>query len=203
MKIKDLRVDDKGLFYYMNQVKPLKFLELTEIDVIDNTFVAFHGERDLSVLAKNVIGDNLTVDTITNLAEIILAMNGTRWEQLFDVMIKTIPEDSYSMITTERVEDLGTSASSTELESSGSDHGKTSAYNVDVLVDDSSNELTNRDLTTNTTDDTMNRERTLEVKGSHGNIIDDRNKTISYLNNNLIYDTIFLDTRRMIGTLIY
>lgn len=203
MQVKDLYIDGKGIFYYMNEVKPLIFSVTMDIGTLDLAFISIHGIREISSLANTILNNEITPERMESLAKVILGLNIDKWENLFNVMTADLPLETYKMITTESVEDSGENESNISTENTNTDSSKVTGYNAPDFVDDEQTERVNSDLTINSTTNLNNRQRTSEVKGNKGNIIDDRIKALDYLNKSLIYDIIFVDTSTLVGTLIY
>ena len=203
MQVRDLYIDGKGIFYYMNKVKPLIYSVTMDIDMLDLAFISIHGIREISSLANTILENEITPEKMESLAKVVLGLNIDKWENLFNVMTADLPLETYKMITTESVEDSGESESNISTENTNTDSNKVMGYNSSDFVDDEQTERTNSDLTINSVNNLNNRQRTSEVKGNNGNIIDDRIKALDYLNKSLIYDIIFVDVSTLIGTLIY
>ena len=203
MQVRDLYIDGKGIFYYMNRVKPLIFSVTMDIDMLDLAFISIHGIREISSLANTILDNEVTPEKMESLAKVILGLNIDKWENLFNIMTADLPLETYKMVTTESVEDTGENESNISTENTNTDSNKVTGYNSPDFVDDEQTERTNSDLTINSTTNSNNRQRTSEVKGNKGNIIDDRIKAIDYLNRSLIYDIIFVDVSTLVGTLIY
>ena len=203
MQVKDLYIDGKGIFYYMNKVKPLIFSVTMDIGTMDLAFISIHGIREISSLANTILNNEIAPEKMESLAKVILGLNIDKWENLFNVMTADLPLETYKMVTTESVEDSGESESNISTENTNTDSNKVTGYNSPDFVDDEQTERVNSDLTINSTNNLNNRQRTSEVKGNKGNIIDDRVKALDYLNKSLIYDIIFVDISTLVGTLIY
>lgn len=203
MQVRDLYIDGKGIFYYMNKVRPLIFSVTMDIETMDLAFISIHGIREISSLANTILNNEITPEKMESLAKVILGLDIDKWENLFNVMTADLPLETYKMVTTESVEDSGESESNISTENTNTDSNKVTGYNSPDFVDDEQTERVNSDLTINSTNNLNNRQRTTEVKGNKGNIIDDRIKALDYLNKSLIYDIIFVDVSTLVGTLIY
>lgn len=203
MKVRDLFYNGKGIFYYMNQIKTLPFSALSDISVLDVMFISLHGGRDVSVLVNNIVGEEPIPDKMEMLAAVVLGLNGAKWEKLFEVMTENIPLETFIMTTTETIDDVGGSKSNIINENTNSDTTKVTGYNSPDYVDGEKSDRTASDTSTNTATNTNQRQKVSTVSGNKDNLIDDRFKMIKYLNNNLIYDIIFIDISTLLGTLIY
>lgn len=203
MRVNDLYKDKKGIFHYMNLKKPLIFSVLMDIPALDMGFIALHGGREVSVLVRNIVSDPITPVDMENVADVVLGLYGAKWENLFNVMTAELPLETYKMITTESIDDLGGGTSTATRENSDADVNQVTGYNSPDYVNDDKSEKTSLENTTNANTIENARVRNTEIKGNQSNIIDDRIKAIKYLNNNLIYDTIYLDISSLLGSLIY
>lgn len=203
MKVKDLMLDDKGIFYYMNEVQNLPFLNFTKIQTLDLGFVGLHGNRNISPMVKNIMNGEITDDKMDSLARIVISLNSEKWVNFYNVLVEELPFETHNLITTETVTDSGNTDSETLTESLNSDIDKVSAYNVDDFVEDSASERNLSDVSSNTLSDSRTRERTIQVKGHTQSLINERLKMLEYLNTNLIYDIVYLDIATMLGSLIY
>ena len=74
LKVKDLKVDDKGIFYYINEIKPLPFTEVIPVRSLDLGFQMLHGEKMLSPFVIDRLGGDINDNTMNELAEIIVSM---------------------------------------------------------------------------------------------------------------------------------
>lgn len=203
MQVKDLYIDGRGIFYYMNEVNPLIFSVTMDIGTMDLAFISIHGIREISSLANTILNNEITPERMESLAKVILGLNIDKWENLFNVMTADLPLETYNMITTEVIDDIGESSSNMTTENTDINSNRVTGYNTPDYVDNEQDEKTSSDITTNESSNTNKKQITKEVKGNQNNLIDDRLKAIKYLNNDLIYDIIFVDVSTLVGTLIY
>src|SRR5690554_3502752 len=101
LKVKDLKVDDKGIFYYINEIKPFPFTEIIPVRSLDLGFEMLHGEKLLSPFVKDRFSDDVKENTMIDLAEIIVSMFGSKWEIMISLYEKELNLDTYKMVTTE------------------------------------------------------------------------------------------------------
>lgn len=203
LKVKDLKVDDKGIFYYINEIKPLPFTEIIPVKSLDLGFQMLHGEKILSPFVKDRLGGEINENTMNDLAEIIVSMFGSKWDKMISLYENELNLDTYKMTTTEQIDETGDYSNTRTDESSSERENLVSAFDTENL----SNE--GKEITTGTTNytDTGNKSNlkniTKEVKGNINNRLDDLVKVTDILKNNLINDIIYLDVVRLIGLSIY
>lgn len=203
LKVKDLKVDDKGIFYYINEIKPLPFTEIIPVKSLDLGFQMLHGEKILSPFVKDRLGGEINENTMIDLAEIIVSMFGSKWDKMISLYENELNLDTYKMTTTEQIDETGDYSNTRTDESSSERENLVSAFDTENL----SNE--GKEITTGTTNytDTGNKSNlkniTKEVKGNINNRLDDLVKVTDILKNNLINDIIYLDIVRLIGLSIY
>ena len=203
LKVKDLKVDDKGIFYYINQIKPLPFTDIIPVRSLDLGFQMLHGEKILSPFVKDRLGGEINENTMIDLAEIIVSMFGSKWDKMISLYENELNLDTYKMTTTEQIDETGDYSNTRTDESSSERENLVSAFDTENL----SNE--GKEITTGTTNytDTGNRSNlkniTKEVKGNINNRLDDLIKVTDILKSNLINDIIYLDVVRLIGLSIY
>ncbi len=203
LKVKDLKVDDKGIFYYINEIKPFPFTEIIPVRSLDLGFQMLHGEKILSPFVKDRLGGEINENTMIDLAEIIVSMFGSKWDTIISLYENELNLDTYKMITTEQVDETGDYSNIRTDESSSERENLVSAFDTENL----SNE--GKEITTGTTNytDTGNRSNlkniTKEVKGNINNKLDDLIKVVDILKNNLINDIIYIDVVQLVGLSIY
>lgn len=204
MLIDDLMYEGKGLFYYMDKVKPLPFNEELDLQEIDISFIALHGSRKLSPFIKRVIRDrDITDDVLKDVASAMIPLYYSKWTELYNLFKEDLPLDSYNMKTTETITDDGEVVGNTVNDFNKVDTNQVTGYNTDEFVDNEKTEKVDTETISNTSTSNHNKQRTLEVKGTTGNVISDRIKSIEYLKTNRICDIMFTDISRLIGLLIY
>ena len=203
LKVKDLKVDDKGIFYYINQIKPLPFTEIIPVRSLDLGFQMLHGEKILSPFVKDRLGGEINENSMIDLAEIIVSMFGSKWDKMISLYENELNLDTYKMTTTEQIDETGDYSNTRTDESSSERENLVSAFDTENL----SNE--GKEITTGTTNytDTGNRSNlkniTKEVKGNINNRLDDLIKVTDILKNNLINDIIYIDVVQLVGLSIY
>lgn len=203
VNVADLYKDGRGIFSYINDVKPLPFVDVLEVDKLDNLFYAMNGRKETSVIVDDIVDGVVTIDNMLTLAEIISMQYHDKWDRLYQVFIDDLPIDTYKLTTTETLTGSDTTNSTTDRSVNSSDDNKVTGYDSDLFVDDTQQSRTETDNTTNT--DTKNKNQTItkEVKGNINNKVVDMNQLVRYLKNNLIYDIIFTDVKQVISSLIY
>ena len=202
MKIKDLKVNDKGILYYIS--KHVKF-ELfpqneQELQGLDRYFNSKYGNRELTNFCFGFITDDelLTKDEIDGLAFSIYSRFIHKWKELkitFD--LDAINDGEYSYTEQESTIDDGNVA--------GLNNGTTtyehttSGYDSENYVDVDKDQTATQGNNTVKTDN--NRMKTLERKG-HNDKQNLKTNNLYFLNKYSLYDIIFLDIVDEISYLI-
>lgn len=203
LKVKDLKVNDKGIFYYINEIKPLPFTEVIPVRSLDLGFQMLHGEKILSPFVIDRLGGVINDNTMVDLAEIIVSMFGIKWETMISLYEKELNLDTYKMITTEQVDETGKNSNARTDESSSERENLVSAFDTENLSNEGKEITTGNTNYTDTGNRTNSKNITKEVKGNINNRLDDLTKVIDILKNNLINDIIYIDVVRLVGLSIY
>lgn len=203
LRVKDLKVDDKGIFYYINQIKPLPFTEIISVRSLDLGFQMLHGEKILSPFVKDRLGGEINENIMIDLAEIIVSMFGSKWDTMILLYENELNLDTYKMTTTEQIDERGDYSNIRTDKSSSERENLVSAFNSE----DFSNEGKEINIEDTNITDTGSRSNlknvTKEVKGNINNRLDDFTKIVNILKTNVINDIIYLDVIRLIGLSIY
>lgn len=204
LKIKDLQVGNKGIFYYMNEKDPLIFADLMDINLIDISFIGLYGERQISPFIKSIVkGREIDADILQEISDVIIGLFYNKWENLYNIFIQDVELETYNLKTTETITDDGTGSYETTNQTSDTDTTGVTGYNTDDYVPDDKQEKERNETITNTSTNENIREKITETKGNINNSINDRFKIIEYLKSNLIYDIIFTDIGQLVGLQIY
>lgn len=205
MKVYDLYVDGKGVFHYINElVDPESLMTLPDTQTTDLLFVGMHGSREVSPLVQRIVkGEGVTEADLRQLASLLYGMYGSKWESLDTVYKTEIPLETYRLITTESIDDLGESTMNTDTTRTDKKTDQVSGYNSIEFVDDTQDTTESKDVGVNTGTNKLNRTRTTEVRGNTGNALDDRKKALDMITNNLLVKDVFKDVSETLGTLIY
>ena len=203
LRVKDLKVDDKGIFHYINEIKPFPFTELIPIKSIDLGFQMLHGEKRLSPFVIDRLGGDIDDDAMRELAEIIISMFGNKWDTIISLYENELDLDTYKLTTIEQVDETGEISNIRTDKSSSERENLVSAFNSE----DFSNEGKEINIEDSNITDTGTRSNlknvTKEVKGNINNRLDDFTKIVNILKTNVINDIIYLDVIRLIGLSIY
>lgn len=203
LRVKDLKVDDKGIFHYINEIKPFPFTELIPIKSIDLGFQMLHGEKRLSPFVIDRLGGDINDNTMKELAEIIISMFGNKWDTIISLYENELDLDTYKLTTIEQVDETGEISNIRTDKSSSERENLVSAFNSE----DFSNEGKEINIEDSNITDTGTRSNlknvTKEVKGNINNRLDDFTKIVNILKTNVINDIIYLDVIRLIGLSIY
>lgn len=203
LKVKDLKVDNKGIFYYINEIKPLPFTNIINVQTLDLGFEMLHGQKVLSPFVKDRFNTEVKEDTMLDLAEIIVSMFGDKWEIMFSLYEEELNLDTYKMTTTEQVDETGESSNIRTDESSSERENLVSAFDTENLSNEGKEINTDNSRFTDTGNRTNLKNITKEVKGNINNRLDDLTKVTDILKNNLINDIIYIDIVRLVGLSIY
>lgn len=203
LKVKDLKVDDKGIFYYINQINPLPFTEIIPVKSLDLGFQMLHGEKMLSPFVKDRLGGEINENTMKDLAEIIVSMFGSKWDKMISLYENELNLDTYKMTTTEQVDETGTYSNERSNENSSERENLVSAFDSEDLSNEGKEIISGTTNYTDTGNRTNLKNITKEVKGNINNRLNDFAKIVNILKTNLINDIIYLDIVRLIGLSIY
>ena len=204
MRIADLMVDGKGLFYYMNEVESLPFAEDFDIETLDKMFIAMYGGRTLSsTVASIMIHGGVNSDNMNSVAKMLLVSYGLAWDRLYQLMTSEIPLETYSMMTTETITGSESTRHETTSENTRQDLDKVSGYNSPDMVEDSSKDVENTDNVLNEGSKEDERTRTTEVKGIQGSRVLEAERMKRFLEKNFILDVVFPNVATFTGSLIF
>lgn len=203
MLVADLFYNGKGIFHYINETKPLTFIEdIMGVDELDILFSRLYGNREVSLLSRPVNGE-VTEEHMRQLGALLSVLFHDKWERLYETLNAELSLETYNLKTVENIMDNSEVSSNTINERNKRDSKSVSAYNDDIMIDDSLDEMEGVDTTNNTGTTNNTRERVTTVSGNIKNSLDDRIKAINYLKNNLLYDIIFVDVAQKVGKLIF
>lgn len=204
MLIRDLKVDGKGIFYYMNEIETLPFIPVMEIETMDKLFIGLHGMKVISPATASIMSNGgVTESNMETLARMLLLKYGDTWNRLYELYTQDIPLETYSMTTTERHEGSESSSSSINTETTSEDLDRVSGYNSESMIDNSAKNIERTDLTEN--EGTRSDERTItkEVKGLQNSRVLEAERLIRFIKRNLIIDEVFHNVADVIGSLFY
>lgn len=204
MLVRDLMVDGKGLFHYMNELETLPFTSAMEVEIMDKMFIGLHGMKVLSpTVASIMLNGGVNEDNMLIVAKMLLTMYGAVWNRLYELYTQDIPLETYSMTTTEHHTGSETTSSSTTSESASEDLDMVSGYNSETMVDNSARNIDRTDLTEN--EGTRSDERTItkEVRGLQGSRVEEVKRLVNFIQNNLIIDVVFNNVANFVGSLYY
>lgn len=203
LKVKDLKVDDKGIFHYINEIKPLPFTEIIPVRNLDLGFQMLHGEKILSPFVKDRFREDIKENTMIDLAEVIVSMFGSKWETIISLYEEELNLDTYKMTTTEQVDETGENSNIRTDESSSERENLVSAFDTENLSNEGKEINTGNSSFTDTGNRTNLKNVTKEVTGNINNRLHDLTKVTDILKNNLINDIIYIDVVQLVGLSIY
>ena len=202
MRIKDLKVNDKGILYYISKHITYELFPQNEQELqgLDRYFNSKYGNRELTNFCFGFITDDdiLTEDEINGLAFSIYSRFIHKWKELkitFD--LDAINDGEYSYTEQESTIDNGNVA--------GLNNGTTtyehttSGYDSEDYVNGDKDQTATQGNNTVKTDN--NRMKTLERKG-HNDKQNLKTNNLYFLNKYSLYDIIFLDIVDEISYLI-
>lgn len=222
MKIKELVTEKGSIFSYIYPLynnKLLDILESLDSDSLDKTFKALHGEKEISQFTKSFLSETELEqkepkeETLELISNSLYVLYGEKWNKELAVLTSELPLDTYKLVTTEKIDSKGNVITDSKEDNSNTTKDNyagfngTEVYGSDEIGDDYTKE-SERITTTNNKGNsaintTDNKERITEISGYQGNIVEDRQKLMVFINNNLFIDTVFKDIARTIGKLIY
>lgn len=203
LKVFDLYKKGKGLFEYMNDIQALPFEEVLDIKTIDLSFITFYGNRDISSPIEHIVGEEVTDENMKQIASMLYGLYYQKWSNLYEIYKEEVDLDSYVLITDENIQDDGTEESTVTSSNDDTSTHSVTGYNSDEFVD--SEQDTNKG-TGNTQNEGKNnnlRDRHQEQRGNLGNRLDDRQKAIDGLNQDVIQEVVFKDTVQLVGSLMF
>ena len=204
MLVRDLMIDGKGLFHYMNELEPIPFTPAMDIETLDKMFIGLHGIKTVSpTVASIMLNGGVNEENMLTVAKMLLTMYGTAWSRLYELYTQDIPLESYSMTTVET--HLGTEETSLGItsESTSQDIDKVSGYNASDMVDNVEKSTNRQDTTTNQGSRTDERTITKEVRGLQGSRVQEVTRLSKFIQNNLIIDVVFNNVANFVGSLYY
>ena len=221
MKIKELVAENGSIFSYTYNSNINELLDILEInpDSLDKTFIALHGEKEISQFTKSFLSETELEqkepkeETLELIGNSLYVLYGEKWNKELAVLTSELPLDTYKLVTTEKIDSKGNVVTDTKEDNNNTTKDNyagfngTEVYGSDERGDDYTKE-SERITTTNNKGNsaintTDNKERITEISGYQGSIVDDRQKLMVFISNNLFIDTVFKDISRTIGKLIY
>lgn len=202
MRVRDLKVNDKGILYYIGNSSTFDLFPTDEEELqgLDRYFISKYGNRELNNFCFGFIADEdpLTESGISGLAFSIYVRFIDKWKDLkntFDLDVAT--GGDYSFTEKETTVDDGNVAGNNDGATTY-EHA-TSGYDSEEYVNTDKDQTSTQGNNTVKTDN--NRERTLERKGFNNKQYLKTN-SMYFLNRYNLYDIIFLDIVDEISYLI-
>lgn len=204
MRISDLIIEGKGLFYYMNELETLPFSEVVSIEVLDDMFIGLHGQKVLSPTVASIMArGGVTEDNMKRVASMLLAMYGMAWGRLYELLTQDIPLETYSLITTEQISDSEETRHEVNSESTRQDLDKVTGYESSSMIDDSAKNIESMENVLNEGTRTGVKNITKEVKGLQNSRVLETTRLVKFIESNLIYNIVFENVANFVGSLIY
>lgn len=202
LKIRDLTVEGRGIFYYVNQLEPIT--EIIDADILDLGFQMLHGNKKLSpFINAKIINNVVTETTLEDIAKVIVMMFSSKWNKSIKLYFEEMGVDSFKRIITEDITDTGVDVS-TRLDTSETEREEQKASFDSDLYSNEGKETNTSNL--NSTDEierskllTRNKTET----GSATNRLSDIRNYKNLLQEDVINDIVYIDVSRLIGLSIY
>ena len=169
-------VSDKGIFEYLNEIKPLPFKKVVTPAEMDLAFSFTNGNMLLSQSTANMYLKYGADETLERTASVVYTLFGDRWGKLYNAFIDELPLNTSERETLKEDNTLSSSV----------DHN-VSAYDSDDLVKD------NQDKTDNTTDHNYTKDK-ISLNALQENI--------RLLQDNYIYAIMFNDIKSVLFSLL-
>lgn len=183
-------VSSKKLFYELNSIKELDFLQNVDPETIDLLYIFRYGNRRLSESTKRDY-DNVLLS--------ISMMYTKKWNDLYKLFLKDIPLDyNYKVKTTETIKDVGKVDSDNNTTVTDTNKKDVSAYNEDDFVPLDKDERIETTTGGNKQTSNNDRVRELTTEGNNSNILYDYEKYLVYLEEKFLLDIVFNDINKMI-----
>lgn len=177
MKLKELVTTSKGLFSYIDEVKPLPWDKEVPPEDLDTAFMFSHGDKTVTGKVLDMFSEDGEDETLKQLAKVISTRYNDKWVKLYEGFSADYP---LNLVSRETLDDTVKKENNTT--------NKISAYDSE-------------DLTTDTgVDDNGTTTHTYTKENIS---LDAYNKNIELLQDNLIYDIVFLDVKSLILLSIY
>ena len=173
IRVKDLKVDGKGIFHYINNAEPLPFPEPIEIEVLEMGFYMRHGEKLVTPYVLDIYNSDDKEHGFIMLGKVINAMYRSKWEKTLTHYFNDLDVETYKLITTETSDIKDTRTSTREDISDSERKGFKSGFDSDDMVDDDKEITTGNLNVTDTGESDQVKEVTREVKGNISNKLDD------------------------------
>ena len=204
MLVRDLMIDGKGLFHYMNELEPIPFTPAMDIETLDKMFIGLHGIKTVSpTVASIMLNGGVNEENMLTVAKMLLTMYSTAWSRLYEIYTQDIPLESYSMTTVETHSGTEETSLGITSESTSQDIDKVSGYNASDMVDNVEKSTNRQDTTTNQGSRTDERTITKEVRGLQGSRVQEVTRLSKFIQNNLIIDVVFNNVANFVGSLYY
>lgn len=177
MKLDELITTSKGVFSYIDAISPLPWDKVVTPEDTDIAFMFAHGEKVITGKVLDTFSDLGEDGTLEKLAKIINTRYHDKWSKLYEGFIADYP---LNVVSRETLDDTVKKENNTT--------NKVSAYDSEDLTTDTG--VDDNGTTTHTyTKDNIS--------------LDAYNKNIELLQDNLIYDIVFIDVKSLILLSIY
>lgn len=203
LKVKDLKYEGKGVFYYINENKPFTFTELISIESLQLGFDILHGEKLVTPYIANMFNSTDYENSLNEIGKVINVMFRNKWDKLINVYENEINLNTYQLLSVNEETIKGSNTNTKENNSENERLIQKSSFDSDVLVDDDK-ETNNENSTVTDTGESENIiSSSKEVTGNISNRLDDILKFTELLNKTVVRDIIYTDVKQFIGLSIY
>lgn len=177
MKMKELITTSKGLFSYIDEVNPLPWDKIVTPEDLDTAFMFANGDKTVIGKVLDMFSENGEDETLKQLAKVISTRYHEKWLKLYEGFSAEHP---LNLVSRETLDDTVKKENNTT--------NKVSAYDSEDLTTDTG--VDDNGTTTHTyTKETVS--------------LDAYNKNVELLQDNLIYDKVFLDVKNLVLLSIY
>ncbi len=202
MTVADILTFQHGLFWYMNQVSPLPWIDLVSVEATDRLYVMLYGRREI---VTN--GLTFTESDVQMLAENIYAINLDKWQRTFKIYVADLDIYDYDITETETKTNTGTVQNTGTTGNNDTVTNTVSPFDSSTTVEFANDNKSVRENTAST-DTTLTNDllqvRNFQKKGNtSGNMVDRWSKAISSLKLNFLRDVVFRDINDMITYSIF
>ena len=200
MLIKELKFNNKGVFSYINDYKPIEIVSENEVKLLDNILISKFGNREISTYTENVIGGKPTDENMKLLGAMLSLEFSDGWIDFSNALDLIVENNDVDIIVTETIKDNTDRDNNSKTISTNDTVESMTGYNSDDFIDTDNKKHIMDSETDSGNKEKYERVRELRTKGHNKN---NSEKIIESLTNLSIYDMMLLEVVRVIGTLMY
>ena len=137
MKIKELVTEKGSIFSYTYNSNINELLDILEInpDSLDKTFIALHGEKEISQFTKSFLSETEISlnepkeESLENIANSLYVLYGEKWNKELAVLTSELPLDTYKLVTTEKIDSKGNVITDTKEDNNNTTKANYAGFN--------------------------------------------------------------------------